>query len=674
MRALGATALAIALAITIAGCKRAPEREPDPIAPLRTFEEAARDAADFEKLPASDRAFGPDPYAIASLPGSRAYAGILRGRDAVVLLDGELREIARAAAPRSPSGLAVRENGEVIATGDAEGAIAVYRADARAGAIERIASHAVKGSTGLRGAAVQGGAIVAIDERRDVIVARSDRGESSAPTCAGPQRVVAVRGDDRAVLIACLFDHAIAIAEVDGGVIQKPEVIAAHDGPIWSIDAVRSGSEILIAAGGVEDHPLDRREGSFGFIDSFVFVYRLAAAKKKADRAAAINVSEHGVVTPKALHLDVAASKRTVITTAGYGGDVLAEITWEQGPFSGAPRVVTRPVAPGAAAIAPGGEGFVIANPLFDTWMRVGPGDPLIVPAPDQGARAEGARAPLSRLGEALFFTKLMAPWNKTDDRLSRFTCEACHFEGYVDGRTHHTGRGDVRATTKPLLGLFNNRPHFSRALDPTMAVMVHSEFRVAGAMSGHDPWFAAPVNELPWVRALGVSEPDLDALSLRKALMTFLMAFTHRPNPAAAGRTSLTAEERRGMNVFAEACAGCHAPRLASDAAASAVPRERWESLVLSRGGPIVWADDVRRRTGVEPYVHEEGARTPSLRRLYKKRPYFTNGAAKTLDDVLARARIGPDGFWHDGGGSRDARALSAEERAALRAWLDLL
>ncbi len=672
MRALGS--IAVAIAIALGGCKRAPEREPDPIAPLRTFEEAARDAADFEKLPASDRALGPDPYAIARLPGSRAYAGILRGRDAVVLLDGELREVARAPAPRSPSGLAVREDGEVIVTGDAEGAIAVYRADGRAGSIERIASHAVKGSVGLRGAAVQGGAIVAIDERRDVIVARSDRGESSAPTCAGPQRILAVRGDDRAVVITCLFDHAIAVAQVDGGAIQKPEVIAAHDGPIWSVDAVRAGSEILIAAGGIEDHPLDRRQGSFGFIDSFVFVYRLAAGKKQAERAAAINVSELGVVTPKAIHLDVAANGKTEITTAGYGGDVLAAITWDQGPFSGAPRVATSPVAPGVASVAPDGEGFVIANPLFDTWLRVGPGDPLIVPArEDRGARFEGARAPLSQLGEALFFTKLMAPWNKTDDRLSRFTCEACHFEGYVDGRTHHTGRGDVHATTKPLLGLFNNRPHFSRALDPTMAVMVHSEFRVAGALSGHDPWFAAPVGEMPWVRALGVSEPDLDALSLRKALMTFLMGFTHRPNPAALGRTSLTDEERRGMNLFAETCAGCHAPRLVSDAAASAVPRERWESLVLSREGPIVWADDVRRRTGVEPYVHEEGARTPSLRRLYKKRPYFTNGAAKTLDDVLARARLGPDGFWHDGG-PHDARALDGGERAALRAWLDLL
>jgi hypothetical protein len=46
---------------------------------------------------------------------------------------------------------------------------------------------------------------------------------------------------------------------------------------------------------------------------------------------------------------------------------------------------------------------------------------------------------------------------------------------------------------------------------------------------------------------------------------------------------------------------------------------------------------------------VHEKGARVPSLRRLYKKHPYFTNGSADTLDDVLERARFLPSGFQHD-------------------------
>jgi len=100
---------------------------------------------------------------------------------------------------------------------------------------------------------------------------------------------------------------------------------------------------------------------------------------------------------------------------------------------------------------------------FLDAWVVASPSGNTLVRVDDA---SESTRSTESRLGEALLFTTLMAPWNRSDGRLSRFTCETCHFEGYVDGRTHFTGRGDVHATTKPLLGLFNNRPHFSRALD----------------------------------------------------------------------------------------------------------------------------------------------------------------------------------------------------------------
>ncbi len=266
-----------------------------------------------------------------------------------------------------------------------------------------------------------------------------------------------------------------------------------------------------------------------------------------------------------------------------------------------------------------------------------------------------------------------MAPWNRTEGRLSRFTCETCHFEGYVDGRTHHTGRGDVRATTKPLLGLFNNRPHFSRALDPDLTIMVDNEFRAAGAKSDHDPWFSAAETGLSWTPLLGVPIAELDALGLRKALMTFLMDFTHRPNPAVLGREALTDRERRGAEIFARRCEGCHAARLVADDPATRVPPDRWESLVLSREGPIVWGAKGYWKTGVTPYVHDLGARAPSLRRLYKKWPYFTNGSAKSLREVLERARFRGAETWHDAA-PEGTEGLPDDEREALLGWLDLL
>ena len=92
-----------------------------------------------------------------------------------------------------------------------------------------------------------------------------------------------------------------------------------------------------------------------------------------------------------------------------------------------------------------------------------------------------------------------------------------------------------------------------------------------------------------------------------------------------------------------------------------------------MSDNAPLVWASNGYRKTGVEPYVHVEGARTTSLRRLYKKRPYFTDGSAKTLEDVLAGVRFQGDGFFH-AAAPAGAKPLSAPEQRALLSFLHLL
>ena len=319
------------------------------------------------------------------------------------------------------------------------------------------------------------------------------------------------------------------------------------------------------------------------------------------------------------------------MAVAAFGSDRWAYLHWEA--LSAKPRVTKYPCPPGAAWMEPLGDGsFAMANPLIDAWVRVTPG--LAGGAVTDAGRAEGAAAEVvhvdddparersvdSRVGEALFFTSLIAPWDKSDGRLSRFTCETCHFEGYVDGRTHHTGRGDVHATTKPLLGLFNNKPHFSRALDPDLTSVADNEFRVAGAKSDHDPWFLVRPQDFPWLGELGVSDYAWWPEELRRALITFLMEFSHRPNPAVVGRSVWSKDERAGAAVFRERCASCHAARLVADDPKTVVPFEQWEAMVMAREGALVWARGDYEKTGVLPYVSDAGARVVSLRRLYKK------------------------------------------------------
>ncbi|MCL2448903.1 MAG: hypothetical protein FWD17_08150, partial [Polyangiaceae bacterium] len=485
----------IAAAVLTAACTRAPsegagksasEAASDPLVPLLAWENDTRAKTDFAHAPASDGAFGPDPYAIRAIePAGRArggaagalrYVGILRGRAAVVALDEKLTEVARLPAPDSPSGLATGRGGDVFVVGELTDQVARYRAvDGR---IDAAAPIALPGVRAMRGVATgPEGVVYVVEEHDGRLVTFTPPGDGTravgrvdVPLCHAPVRVARVA---RSLLVDCLLDHVLVVRSVDDRGYPRStesarEVRIVHDGPIWGFDAAPAGDapdDIWVAMGGVEDHPLDRTQGSFGFVDSFAWLYRVRGGQ--AREVAEINLSERGVVTPKALGLAVREGSGPELVVAGYGSSSLATIDWADGEASAPPAIRTQPIAPGSAAITAGGAGtWVVANPLLDAWVRVGEGEGSasagVVAVPDPGA---APRSNEVRLGEALFFTTLMAPWNQSEGRLSRFTCETCHFEGYTDGRTHYTGRADVYATTKPLLGLFNNRPHFSRAL-----------------------------------------------------------------------------------------------------------------------------------------------------------------------------------------------------------------
>ena len=697
MRSAALVAAAAATATAAAAC-RDREAAPAPRAPaadapadadawpshddelddLHALEARLHAETDFAARPPSDVALGPDPYRIAAVPGERVLIGLLRGEAAVVALAPDGTELARLPAPRSPSGLAVSAGGDVLVVGEAARELAHYRV--RDGRLARVASVPID-ALGLRDVAVsadgatayvveeRGGRLLAIGLARDAAGALRRTGMRELGRCHGPTRVAALAD---AVVVSCVLDRALEIRRADGAVVR-----IAHDGPLWGFALHREpDGGLVVAAGGVEDHPLERADGGFGYIDSYLYLYRLAPGAARAARLATINASALGAVTPKWLALRAGpAPGALALATAGYASASLLTLTWT-GDLAAPPRVERAALVPGTADAAVAADGtLVTANPLFDAWVAArggGRGEPRVVPV----ASERPARAVASRVGELLFFTTLMAPWNATDGKRSRFTCETCHHEGYVDGRVHYTGRDDVHVATRPLLGLFNNRPHFSRALDETTTVMVHAEFRVANRHNGRDPWFALAPADVPWLRHVAdAPRAPLTPAYLREALLAFLFDFTHRTNPAAAGRAAFTPTERAGAGAFRARCEPCHAARLVADDERTAVPFERWEALVLSPAGPIVWGQAAYHQTGVTPYVHADGARVPSLRRLYKKWPYFTNGSTRSLDDVLDRFAWSAARAYHDGAPpGAEVQRLDARERAALRAFLDLL
>jgi hypothetical protein len=653
----------------------------DPLAQLRVFENSRRADAHFLQAPLQDHAFGADPYDVATL-GDGKVVGVLRGRDALVILDRDLHEVARTGTPRSPSALAVYQGrsapqgkldpGDVLVTSELEPVIAHYRPSSSGGLV-RLSDIGLGDVRAVRDIATgPEGVIYVVSEHEDRLLTLREtvtleRSERAVPR--GPLRLARTRS---ALCVMSLLDHTLSVFRVDRrGMITEPPATATVDGPYWGIAAVDvpggSDGDAVIIAGGVEDRPLDRRGGFFGYVDSFVYVYRWVARTGQLRKTASINASELGLLVPKAMAFAETGPLRALVTS--YGAPKAVELTWGA-DIDAAPTQTVVDALPGSSALTPTPGGFVAANPLLDTWTsfpsRSGPPGTMA----DAPLDTLDTRTDRERLGEALFFTGLMAPSSSSDGAKSRFSCETCHFEGYVDGRVHHTGRGDVHATTKPLVGLFNNRPYFSRALDPDLSSVAENEFRVAGAPSPSDPHFEIDSREIPWLANLHIPLRRYDASELRLSLMAFLMTFTHRTNPSASRVHPFSTEERAGAAAFRDRCEGCHEARAAADDPSSRAPFEQWESLVLDVGGPIVWARDSYEMTGVLPYVHERGARVPSLRRLYKKRPYFTNGSAPDILSVLRRARFGP--FSHDG--RQQGETLDDQTVRAIAAFMDLL
>ena len=669
-----ARAAAHAALLCLACSPRAPFAEAPPLKPsaaavsssrlrsLRAHEEELRVSFDPASQPPWVDASGADPYRIAL--GRRGFVGILRGSRALVTLDQELTELGRASLPENPTALCVSD--DVAWTASRYGG---YVQRARLGADGHIELEPA------RELGIAGVADVACGEAGQVYVLPADGTEllvldahgrklAAFPALSGGLRL---RRYGRYLIELSLFERSLRVLDLDArGLPVRERGRVHHDGTLWAFDALDDGSELLLAVAGVEDRPLVRAHGEFENIDSYVWIYALNQGGSLRE-VAALDVSDSGLVVPKAVLLR-RADEQLELTALASGSGRLLHARFDAAGAPASLQVLSAPPGVSDALLAPNGADIVYASPLLDAFVKASDRhgvhvrhvDPALAPAPEL------------RLGEALFFTELMAPENQSQGSHSRFTCETCHFEGGVDGRTHYTGRADVRVVTKPLLGLANNRPHFSRALDPDLSSVCHNEFRVAGAGSGTDPWFTLETARFPWLRELGIDRANLTALELRQALLGFFYTFTHAPNPSRRGRSGLTEPERKGAEVFRQHCAQCHRPRLVTDDAGTEQPFERWESLVLDRRAPLVWASPSYAKTGVLPYVHAQGTRVTSLRRLSLKPRFFTSGAALQLRDVLAGFRERPDqGALHAGEGGTP---LTEDEQRVLLAFLRLL
>jgi hypothetical protein len=671
--------------------------EPDEREQARTrllaWETAQRETLDFATIPASDGRFGADPYRVIALPDGRA-AALLRGADRLVMLDASGAVLRSVATPHDPTDLVWRD-GELLVVGTGEARVARYDANL----LEPLADILLPDALAPRAIATAGDRVWVVDEGQALgelheLIAAGDGFEHGPvrPYCHGP---IALRVESGLLVGNCLLEHRLRIDRLDGdGSLADPDLTGPrHDGPIWSFEfgAPDPTGARLLALTGVEDRPLDRSEGGFGYIDSFVYIYSLVLDDRglpSFERRASINVSELGVVTPKWSRWRSHGPTPSLLV-AGFATSPFVSLSFAAG-IHAPPKVETHPGLPGTTDAVLFADGSLLAaDTLLDRFLLWRP-DALtqqILEHPDD-------RDFEQRLGEALVFTTAMAPVNDATGSHSRFTCETCHFEGRGDGRVHFTGREfegqKIHAVSKSLLGLFPNRPYFSRALDRSTSKMVDNEFRVANHHSELEPWFVLDATMLPWLRELPGWPRDTDSVdgeTSRRALMRFLLRFSTPSNPATRGRSEFAELEATGATLFARHCESCHQARLVTDDPATRIALgpngelDPWQALIFSANGPIVWASDAYVQTGIVPWVHPEGARVPSLRRLYLDWPYFTNGGADSLAAVLEGIRL--TGHSRNGEHSSDhqlgpagasEQGLDEHEQAALLAFLRLL
>ena len=170
--------------------------------------------------------------------------------------------------------------------------------------------------------------------------------------------------------------------------------------------------------------------------------------------------------------------------------------------------------------------------------------------------------------------------------------------------------------------------------------------------------------------------EAVVTTATLRRALAAYLreLVTPHAPIDAflAGDDAALDADEKAGLALFIgkAGCAACHTGPLLSDFSMHVlgVPQ-----VGIGRdttpGDDLGWGE-----VGGTPYAF----RTPPLRQVTRTAPYFHDGVAATLDDVLRFKNAGVSGYGRVAAGALDPDVhplgLSDAELAELRAFLGAL
>ena len=630
------------------------------------------------------------PRALAFNPDDGLLYAALSTSDEVAIVD------VAAAPPRVIARKRVCGFPDAIAALPGGGAVVACRFDAgirrirrAAGGAWRVSALAAGPEGGARGLAVAPGGAFAYVASPAVggvkVVSLVGRGGlvQTRATGMSPRalRVVAagtLPGQRAALLLISNFiDHTVTVHEIAadgrlGGAIQ----LITTDAPVLDmvVDAGAPASLLLFTH---EDRSLNREHLSVEGLDSGIIILRARAQGESGatgETTAPVPFEDPGPGKRTFVNLgERAAPVIELAAAAGGDGATLAVVGAGSDNLLVAARadlgvaaVVGVGSNPSAVAALPGGR-FVTADRLSDTLSFVSGGGKVTATV-DVGA---AERPTLAERGELLFYGRALVPNNVADGPLSLYTCAACHDDGHVDGRRHPAKRNRFFSMTKSCRGLETTAPYLSLGEPATIEAFADNivTTHAQGAERGAEGFDRYPVTVR--VRAgRGWENVTLSPEELRAALVAYMVRIPPEPSPyVAAGRRALDRNARAGLALFRDSCAGCH--QLVGDSArGDHVPARELERRLLA--GQVALTSARLHAVGT-PILGEGGNNPPSLRGVWEAAPYFSDGSARTLEDVLRRTD--PDApAVHAPGNATRPPAFTDAQRSALVAFLRAL
>jgi hypothetical protein len=582
------------------------------------------------------------PDALAPLPGGGALVGCR--------FDRGLRRIAR-----DPGG---RWRTNAIGAGPAAGARGL--AIAPGGKLAYVASPAIGG---VKVVSLSGGGVV-----QTVTTGNSPRAMRLAPAGGVPGHAGPM------LLVSNFIDHTVTVHAIDaGGRLGNRLQTIRTEAPVLDmlvVSPARPDDPPALLLFTHEDRPLSRANGPVEGLDSGILRIPAAAARGESaapfddpgpGRRVFLNLGER---RQPVIELAAAVEAAGELAVVGAGSDNLLVF--------GAVRAVT-PVTidvgtnPTAVAALPGGR-FVTADRLGDTLTFVG-GAPRAVLATLKVGVAE--RSSPAERGELLFYSRALVPNNVADGAFSLYTCAACHDDGQTDGRRHPAKRNRFFSMTRSCQGLGTTAPYLSLGEPETIAAFADNIVATHAQGAERDPekFDRYPVT-LRLHSAGGGSDVVLSPEEVREALAQYMTIIPPEPSPfSARDRAAFSPLERRGLALFKDSCTGCHL-LVGNSALGNVVPRAELERRLLANQVALT---SPRRHDVGTPVLGDGGNNPPSLRGVWNAAPYFSDGSARTLEQLLRRTN--PDAkHVHGPENATRPPAFSAGERDALLAFLRAL